>query len=316
AQGADFVFLPSFTHPQVAFVKSALPSLPLVFDPLISKYMTRVLDYRQVSRFSIRALHNWLKDKVSLTRADLVVCDTAANATYFHEHFRIPREKLSIVPVGVNTELFRPVPELGAARPQGGTCLVGFYGGFIPLQGVQVIVDAARLLESHREIAFELVGTGFQYRRILAQLERSPLPRMHLPGWVPYEQLNARINAYDICLGIFGTGPKTDLVVPNKVFHYAACGKPIITKDTPAIREVFHDGSDISLVPPTPEALAARILALWADPARRDALGRQARRLMEQDYSEVRTAQRLLDAFLQWQARQAAPAPSPRTQRA
>jgi len=296
-RGADFVFLPSFTHQQVAFVKRHLPALPLIFDPLVSRYMTRVLDYRDVSRYSIRALHNWLKDKIALSRADLVVCDTLAHAAYFRDTYRIDAAKFRLVPVGVNTEQFRPLAPPRPPRKPGDPLLVGFYGGFIPLQGAQAIVDAARLLQPHTDIAFELVGTGFEYKGILRQLQRRPLERMALPGWVPQEDLNRYINAYDICLGIFGTGPKADLVVPNKVYHYAACAKPIVTKDSPAIREVFTDGADIALVAPRAEALAAAILALKNDPERCRRLGAAARNLMERDYNEVRIAERLLAAY-------------------
>ncbi|MFI5400148.1 MAG: glycosyltransferase [SAR324 cluster bacterium] len=306
-RAADFVFLPCFTHQQVAFVKAHLPALPLIFDPLVSRYMTRVLDYRDVSRYSIRALHNWLKDKIALSRADLVVCDTLAHAAYFHDKYRIDAAKFRLVPVGVNTEQFRPNAPAQPLRKPGDPLLVGFYGGFIPLQGAQAIVDAARLLQPHADIAFELVGTGFEYKGILRQLERRPLERMVLPGWVPQEDLNRHINAYDICLGIFGTGPKADLVVPNKVYHYAACGKPIVTKDSPAIREVFTDSADIALVAPRAEALAAAILALKNDPERCLRLGSAARRLMERDYNEVRIAERLLAAYRDLRAGLCAP---------
>ncbi|MFI5400344.1 MAG: glycosyltransferase [SAR324 cluster bacterium] len=306
-QAADFVFLPSFTHQQVAWVKAHLPALPLIFDPLVSRYMTRVLDYRDVSRYSLRALRNWFKDKIALSRADLVVCDTLANAAYYRDTYRIDAAKFRVVPVGVNTDLFRPLAPAQPLRKPGDPLRVGFYGGFIPLQGVQAIVDAAYLLQPHRDVSFELAGTGFEYKRILRQLERRPLERMVLPGWVPYEELNRRNNGYDICLGIFGTGPKADLVVPNKVYHYAACGKPIITKDTPAIREVFTDGADVALVAPQAAALAAAILALKNDPERCRRLGAAARKLMERDYNEVRIAERLLAAYRDLRSGQRAP---------
>jgi glycosyltransferase involved in cell wall biosynthesis len=294
-RGADFVFLPSFTHQQVRFVKRALPGTPLLFDPLISKYMTAVFDYREAGRYSIRALRNWLKDKLSLNAADMVLADTLAHAGYYHRHFGVHPARLRVLPVGVNTSTFHPD---GAAAPrQDGMLIVGFYGAFAPLQGTGVIVEAIRLLQPHPAIAFEIVGTGFDYPRLLRELQARPVQRLSLPGWVAQEDLGRRINGYDICLGIFGSGIKADVVIPNKVYHYAACARAIVTRDTPAIREVFTPGRDIELVAPGPEALAAKILELKRDPARRQALGRQARRLMEQEYNESRIAERLLAAY-------------------
>jgi len=46
-----------------------------------------------------------------------------------------------------------------------------------------------------------------------------------------------------------------------------AAGRPVITADTPAMRETFRDGESVCLVPTAdPAALAARILELRDNP--------------------------------------------------
>ena len=88
--------------------------------------------------------------------------------------------------------------------------------------------------------------------------------------WVPAAQLPAIVAGHDVCLGIFGTGPKALRVVPNKVFQGAAAGCAIVTSDTPPQRRVLADAA--VLVPPgDAEALAAALLRLADD---RDELAR------------------------------------------
>ena len=53
---------------------------------------------------------------------------------------------------------------------------------------------------------------------------------------------------HDVCLGIFGTGPKALRVVPNKVFQGAAAGCALVTSDTPPQRRLLGDAA--VLVPP------------------------------------------------------------------
>ena len=82
---------------------------------------------------------------------------------------------------------------------------------------------------------------------------------------MPYQELLQRIHAADVCLGIFGATEKAARVIPNKVFQIIASGRPLITADTPAARELLEPGPAIQLVPA-------------ADP---DALRRAAQKLRE-----------------------------------
>jgi glycosyltransferase involved in cell wall biosynthesis len=55
-------------------------------------------------------------------------------------------------------------------------------------------------------------------------------------------------------------------VIPNKVFDALACGRPVITGDTPAVREAFTHGEDIWLCTAgDASALANAITTLRAD---------------------------------------------------
>ena len=55
----------------------------------------------------------------------------------------------------------------------------------------------------------------------------------------------------DVCLGIFGTSGKAASVIPNKVFQIVASGRPLVTRDSPAIRELLAYGPPcVNLVTP------------------------------------------------------------------
>lgn len=294
-QQADFIYLPSFTHMDVAFVKRHT-SRPLIFDPLISKYMTKVHDYKKLFKYSVRSFKNYLKDKIMMSRADAVIADTYQHKKYFTEVIKIDPEKISIIPVGVDIHNFYPAQPRGRHPDQ--KFKVGFYGSFLPLHGIEKIIRAARLLKTHEEFTFEIVGNGHVEKKVLKILQKDPLQNLQLIDAEPYDQLNAKINSFDICLGIFGDSIKTDVVVPNKVYHYAACGKCIITKDTPAIREVFTDRTNIILSDGTPEDLAEKIILVKEDQMLRKSIERNAHDLMVNEYNQDMIARKLIDVFL------------------
>ena len=100
-----------------------------------------------------------------------------------------------------------------------------------------------------------------------------------------------------VALGIFGETAKAARGVPNKVVQAAAMGRPMITADTPAIRQYFKPGKDIELVPPNdPKALADSIISLMSDPERRKLIGLGARRVFEKEFSLVAIEKLMNDA--------------------
>jgi len=88
-------------------------------------------------------------------------------------------------------------------------------------------------------------------------------------------------------LGVFGTGAKTARVIPNKVFQALACARPLVTADTPAVRELLAHERDALLVPAgDPGALAAAVRRLAGDPSLRRRLGAAGRATYEEHAAE------------------------------
>ena len=256
AEKADLIFLPSFTHLDVPYVR-AVSNKPMIFDPLISRYLSKVFDYKAVWRYSPRAYKNYLKDKVSFQLADMITADTQSHKDYYCRKFHIDEDKIFVLPVGVNRDDFFPL-ETDVAENDVFT--VGFYGSFIPLHGLDKIIKAASILREYEKIIFRIYGDGKGFKEIFRIHKSQNLKNLSLEGWARYEDLNSIINSFDLCLGIFGDSLKADLVIPNKIYHYSACGKACLTKASPAIREIFTDKEDILLSPATAENIAENIL--------------------------------------------------------
>ena len=161
------------------------------------------------------------------------------------------------------------------------TCTVGFYGKYIPLQGVPYIVRAA----AHplcKDIAFTLIGSGQTYAQVRTLAQELGVANITFMERIPYATLIERMRSFDIVLGVFGDTPKARAVISNKLYDAAMLGKPLITADTPAVRELFTDGKDICLVPGADsEALAHAIHTLAQDSEKRTLLGRAIRATYE-----------------------------------
>lgn len=221
--------------------------VPLIFDPYVSLYGTFIGDRRLAEARSPVAHALRMLDAAAFRAADAVLVDTRPHGELMAAQVGVSFPPSFVVPVGAEPDIFVPQPLPGPAPVR----TVLFYGWMIPLHGVETIVRAAAELRSEESVRFVLIGTGQDHAkaRALAQ-ELDADGKIEWRDRVPYGGLPAEIARADVCLGIFGTSRKAQAVVPNKVFQALAVGRPVITADTPGMREWFRDGTDCLLVPP------------------------------------------------------------------
>jgi len=281
----DLVWVPCFRQRDLAAASrwARGHGVPLVFDPLISAYDKQVDERGKIAPGSARAVKLLVRERSLFQRAERVLADTPAHADYFVEVLGVARERLAVVYVGAEEALFRPGPP-GAER--GDRPLeVLFFGSFIPLQGPQVVVEAARRYQGP-PVVWTLLGQG----PLRAQCEAAAagLATVRFEDWVPYADLPARIRRADILLGIFGTTPKAGRVIPNKVFQALACGRPVVTRASAAYPAALAAADDAGLVWTTAgdaHALADRVARLAANSERLHALGAAAAESSRQFFS-------------------------------
>lgn len=280
----DCIYIPPFRHRDVAYIKRYAKK-PVVFDPLISKYMTIVSDYGR----KWKAPFKYFLDKVPFIKCDYLLADTSAHKDYFSSKFKVPADKISVLPIGSNVSEFFPIE-----REKTSMFHVGFVGSFIPLQGVINIAKAAVILKDETDICFDMIGTGHDYKPFVDIVKENNLTHVNMFGHVKYNVLNEAINTFDVCLGIFGDSIKTDIVVPNKIWNYASVGIPIITKETKGVCEIFEDRRHLFLCDGTPEDIAKCIKYVKDNRDEAALIANNAYKLISEDYSEISIAQRFL----------------------
>lgn len=172
---------------------------------------------------------------------------------------------------------------------------VGFWGKFIPLQGVAYIVKAAKMLENEPDIFFTLIGSGQTFQAAAALAKELKLSNLELPGLAAFADLPSQLRNFDVGLGIFGNTPKTQRVIPNKIYEAIALAMPVITSQTAAIEELFTDRENILLCRTADAAdLAAKILLLKNDPALRQKIAQGGYQLYQEHCRPAVIAKQLM----------------------
>jgi glycosyltransferase involved in cell wall biosynthesis len=116
--------------------------------------------------------------------------------------------------------------------------------------------------------------------------------------WIPKDELASYLGRAGVCLGVFGQREKTQRVIPCKIFDYLAMAKPLITADTPAIRELLTHGENAYLCPiGNPQALATQILQLKNNPDLRQKIAVNGYQTYSRFCASDRVGKELIQAF-------------------
>jgi colanic acid biosynthesis glycosyl transferase WcaI len=235
--------------------------------------------------------------------SDRVVVVTPAFEDYLVEHWRVPREKISVIENGVETQLFAPEPftaepavdlrrELGVE----GKFVVSYIGTMGMAHGLETIISAAiRLRDTNPEIVFLLLGEGAEKDRIVALARERGLNHLRFVDQQPREKIPAYICASDVCLVLL---KKTDLfktVIPTKMLEFMSCARPVILGVDGQARAILEEaGGGLVIEPENADALvnAIRLLAANREMARQ--LGQSGRQHILRKFSRHQTAEKYI----------------------
>ena len=284
-------------------ILSLVKKVPLVNDIFISKLLTFYYDRKLEKTDKIKFvpkqfywLYYYFLDFLECHISDYIILDTISHIKYFYEKYKIPIKKFREIYVGARDDIFLPLPY---EKEKEKNFIVGFWGSFIPVQGIQYIIKAAKLLENEKEISFVLIGKGQTYnenRELARELKIKNIefiPKMFMEKH--FNKLPNLISDIDVGLGLFGEGLKTLLCIPNKVYEGIAMKIPMITSNTPAIKEIFTENVNIILCKQAnSQSLAEAILILKKDKILRSKITENAYKLNKEMLTIEKQGERLI----------------------
>ena len=188
-------------------------------------------------------------------------------------------ERRELLPNWVDLERVRPGDRACALRRRlaiGDDQTVCLFSGTLNRkQGLSAVVDAARLLASHRDIVVVICGNG-EFRASLEHASRD-LANVRFVDLQPLEDLNELLNMADIHLLPQLRGA-ADLVMPSKLGGMLASGRPVIAATAPSTEiATVVESCGVLTEPECARGIADAILSLARDEARRLRLGVAAR---------------------------------------
>ena len=258
----DIVFISFMPQMVVPFWKWKFKKKLVIVDFFISIFDTLVDDRKKVSSETMMAKVLHYIDRITVKNADFVICDTKAHGKFFSDEFGITLNKLVVLYLEADNSLYHPMrlerPEILKDK-----FVVLYFGSILPVQGIEVVLDAIGILKEQNNIYFIIIGpVNENYQKVISDTV------MYIE-WLPQQELAKYIAYSDLCLaGHFSINVgKANRTIAGKTYIYQAMEKPIILGDSDANREIFHqEDKKIYFVPRgNGEALANQIYRIYEE---------------------------------------------------
>jgi glycosyltransferase involved in cell wall biosynthesis len=182
------------------------------------------------------------------------------------------------------------IPQLESDFP------VVFAGNIGAAQAVEVIVEAAALLQSNTDIQFVVFGQGSRWEWMQNQIVMRGLKNLHLMGQYPVETMPSVMQKAGALLVTLADEPIFALTVPNKIQAYLASGRPIVAcLNGEGARLIEESQAGLSVPAQDAAALAATILKLSQLPeSERILMGKNGRDFYNRHFEHDQLVDQLL----------------------
>ncbi len=217
-------------------------------------------------------------------------------AEFMPRYLGIPREKIRVVPLGINPHGF----ELRDPN-RTGPFTVGFLGRVAPEKGLHVLAEAYRLVRKELPDArFEVAGyMAADCKPYLAEVQKH-LAQAGLGGEFRYHGVIDRADkiAFLRQLDVMSLPATYDEPKGVSLLEAMACGVPLVQPRRGAFTEIVEStGGGVLVRPDDPASLAEGILRIARDQKLAEELGANGFRGVREHYSAAHMADRLLEAY-------------------
>jgi glycosyltransferase involved in cell wall biosynthesis len=227
------------------------------------------------SKFDVPESHWMVRGLTAVERWSIRLADRAVAVHRPHLDALVrhgnPREKFEILMNLPDPSVFRPRPE----QPSSATFTLVYHGMVGKRHGLDVAVRAVALARGDVPgLQLRIIGDGDHFpeiARLVEELGVAENVRLDR-GIVPIEELLPTIAAADAGIVPILDDPFTQYMLPVKLLEYVAVGVPVIASATDTITAYFDEEMLSLCRPGEPEDIAAAIVRLHHDEARRKAL--------------------------------------------
>ena len=271
--------------PIVLDVLDIWPDLPVALGEIKNKYLIKFLE--AVERFVYKKAERILVISKGFKK-DI-------------EKKGIDADKIDVAPNWVDIDFITPGCQKNSIREKynlDDKFVVMFAGTIGLAQGLECVIDAAKLLSHQKDILFVFVGEGVMKKKLQQKAEEYALENVMFIPVQPREYIPKFLAAADVCLVILQRNPVLAITIPCKTYEIMAAARPIVANVEGDLKELVEEADcGIVVEPENPKQIADAIISLYEDEQLRTKFGRNGREYVVQHYTREKIMDKVIELF-------------------
>ena len=267
--------------------RAILAILRLLKKPVVVEHYLSYVSHRELSANFPLFLDRW-----SYRLVDRIITHSDEMQNEISNTLQVPHRKMTSFYCAVDLDQFSPTSSAkpGLMNRIQGRFAVFYHGMAHPWHGLDVLLEAAALLESSKDIVFIILVPGVKVK------DQSNI--IYIDAEKPFNELPPYLAAAQLwCSGTPMIRAATALF-PLTMIQAMAMGLPVITSPSHDKSRHLRDGENVLFVAPKDaRALAARIEECYDNPLLLARIGQAARATAEQRFNLASAEDYLITLF-------------------
>lgn len=274
-----------------------IPLVATIHHPLpIDRQIAMYLSENTKTKIKQILFYPQFMQKIVAKKIDRIITVSEFSANEIVKHFKVPRDRISVVHNGVDTELFH-VREKMNRDSNGDEYNITFVGNCENrVKGLPLLLKTMRYLKDNSGLKIKLTIVDKWKEEGIAPplIERYGLEDdIEFTGFLTFEELSKQY-------------AKTDLIIIPSLFEgfcfpsveAMSCGTPVVAFKVGALPQVMEDGKTGILVEPGDwKAMAKAVEKILKNQELRDGMGKRGRERVEKLFTWKNAAEKVLENY-------------------
>ncbi|MEX1053793.1 MAG: glycosyltransferase family 4 protein [Nitrosopumilaceae archaeon] len=271
AEKFDFIF--TIFHPFHLVPNAAVSCGKKLAIPVITKVDDAVYQKSSGLKSIQRKIEKILNTK-SLRNSTRILVSNDATKEIVSNFYKIPKEKISVVPNGIDTSFFETKNFDKEQK-------VVFSGAMYYHRGLDILLDAAvEIVKILPDTKFVLLGEGPEMSKLQNEVIKKNLARnVEFKGWIPRTEIPEYLSKSCVGVGPLRSTDVTKNALPIKVLEYMASSLPIVAANETLQKEVLVDGHNGYFIKNSQD-LAQKIILLLKNAELREEMGKRSKEMV------------------------------------